>query len=279
MTRNPYRSRHPYGPRHHWTEETDADGRTTWKRYAWDAKDLASHLADALPGGKHAVEEAVVFYDDAHSPPVWLITDQRRRELRSAQTALAAHLAAPPTTGLHPETQGPGDILDTAGFEEAIALALAEALTNSGTPTTPEQASRDHSDVIITGAVRIACAVELGQDDRGLTPVRVLTRDSNPEEHHYYWVLAWPTTARGLYIRICDPTLSVPTYAVITGSGRALRLGFLSREIAAEYAAAIAEAVPRLDWRVLGPIADALPDLVSALRAEDEHWTENGRTL
>ena len=45
MTRNPYRPRHPYGPRHHWTEETDADGRTTWRRYAWDAKDLDAVLA------------------------------------------------------------------------------------------------------------------------------------------------------------------------------------------------------------------------------------------
>jgi hypothetical protein len=278
MTRNPYRSRHPYGPRHHWTEETDADGRTTWRRFAWDAKDLAFHLADALPGGQHAVEEAAIFYDD-HSTPAWLITDKRRREFRSAQAALAAHLAAPPTTGLHPETQGPGDIINTDAFEEAIALALAEALTNSGTPTTPEQARRDHSDVIIAGAVRIACAVELGQDDRGLTPVRALTGDSTPEEHHYHWVLAWPTPVRGLYIRDGDPTLFCPTYTVITGSGWALRAGFSSREIAAEYAVAIAEAVPRLDWRVLGPIADALPDLVSALRAEDEHWTQTGRTL
>jgi hypothetical protein len=288
----------PYGPRDHWTR-IYGEGRR-WYRHTWTGEDLAAHLADALPDGSYSTAEARI--EDANGETVaYLVDAAEMATLENARHEIEKLKEAPRDTAMHPAVNGPGGggdglLIDTDGIERELAWVYARREVGEppqGDDRTPDslQEWRDRVKAVadriektpddyglLTSAVNIALTTKLPADERGVVPVRMWCKRDDGAETEAQWTLAYTTPARGLFVRGGNPSLFGETYTVVTGSGYAIRAGFVDREVATEFAVAIAEAVPGIDWRIWEtPWTETPKAILEALSAVAKEWSVFGR--
>lgn len=284
----------PYGPRVHWTA-CGSGGNITWIRHTWTENELAEHLADALREGACQVEEAEIVNEN-NDPIGHLVSPARMKALRALEAIVEEYKDQPKDSCLHPAIQGP----DIAGLDhvrmdidpiiESLAWAMAiifrtaprdaadAMLAEAAAETlTAKDVLARHRTWLIGPASSVAAQLTLWPDDRGLVPIRGMHRRSD-HDVDVFWQLAEPTPARGLFVRKGTPQIWGDTFTVVTGSGFQVRAGFLTPEIASEYAVAIAETAPGIDWRVTGADLKDFPMATRrAVAEENARWTFTGR--
>jgi hypothetical protein len=270
-------------PREHWTSIGARDGHR-WYRHTWTVDDARTGLLDAFLSAD--AEDTSGFMgqdmrvrDDNGKAVAVLMHPERARRLDDV-TAAVERLKEQPTDGdLHPALHGPrtggdGLLMDTDVIRRQLAWVLA--IKDVGEPPSLEKDVIDEwrgrvkeradeideeDDVYLLGAsVLVARAVAFWPDERGVVPIRAWNRREEGAEREANWQLAYTTPARGLYVRGGKPNLWGEEHSVVTGSGYAIQHGFVSREEASDFAVAIADAAPGIDWRVWDvPLSD-MPD-------------------
>lgn len=291
MTTNQIETGPDGSPREHWTSTHHTTG-TTWHRHTWPAADATGIVAAFLAGTR---QDMTVLGEDGKSA-AYLIDTDRYAMLTGAAAELDAHRDAPKDTAYHPAVMGPGAesddvmLIDTDGIRDELLLALAvlEVGHRDGQPLEDYRAQlaaakdriRARLDTTLLGcAVQVAWKLALNADDAGMVPIRMATRPTGHNSHaEVRWQLAYQTPVRGLYVRMGAPGIFGDTWAVVTGSGYSLRVGFDSRDIASAYAEAIATVAPGIDWRVFTTShEDMSPELHAAVGAENRNWLPFGR--
>lgn len=238
--------------------------------------------------------------EDAEGNAVgYLVHPDRLEKIRGFEAEVERMKEQPVDGALHLAIHGPGAggdalLVDTEAIRKDVAyqLAIREA-KGEPRPARGDEAEWvkwradrqvradeiEREDSLLGLAVNLAYCLAPQPDQRGVVPVRAW--HSAPQEasaeQEAHWVLAYTTPARGLFVRSGQPNLWGEDFAVVTGSGWQLRGGFLSREIASEYATAIAAAVPGIDWRTWSmPVKDAPDGLLEALMTVNKAWTNYG---
>jgi hypothetical protein len=283
-------------PRDHYTRvvASPAQGGSRWYRHTWDLAAARAGLLDAFlaadQGDKSGWTGQDMRVQDADGATVAVMVDPARLDrLEAAAAELADREESPPDGGYHPAVHGPcsggdGMLIDTDPIRRGLAWMLARYDLRGDDPDREKiraraaELDKHEGDWLLSAAVTTALSVMLMADHDGVVPIRAWSAPSEGAAvHEARWVLAWTTPARGLYVRGGSPQLWGEDYAVVTGAGWKLRGGFLSREIATEYAVAIATAAPQVDWRTWDtPITDAPPDIRDPLAAENRRWTVMG---
>ncbi|HET8661111.1 MAG TPA: hypothetical protein VFM55_19205 [Micromonosporaceae bacterium] len=284
-------------PREHWTSIGARDG-LRWYRHTWTVDDARAGLLDAFLSADAEDTSGFMGQDmrvkDDNGKTVAVLMHPERARRLSDVTAAVERLKEQPGDGdLHPALHGPrtggdGLLMDTDVIRRQLAWVLA--IKDVGEPPSREKdvidAWRDRvkaradeiddeDDIYLLGAsVLVAQAVAFWPDERGVVPIRAWNKREDGAEQEAHWRLAYTTPARGLFVRGGGHNLwGEEEYDVVTGSGYAIRRGFMTRDTASGFAAAIAAAVPGIDWRTWDvPLKDMPDSLRDPLIAVTKQW-------
>ena len=230
----------------------------------------------------------------------FLVHPDRLDKIRSFEAEVEQMKEQPEDGLLYPAIHGPGAggdalLVDTTQIREDVAYHLAcreakseprpahgdENAWEAWRAARRERAAEiEAEDSLIGLAVQLAYCLAPMPDTRGVVPVRAWhsAPQEGSAERESHWQLAYTTPARGLFVRSGRPNLWGEEFDVVTGSGWQLRGGFISREVATDYATAIAAAVPGIDFRTWSmPINDSPDGLLDALKAVNREWGQFGR--
>jgi hypothetical protein len=281
----------PDGPRGHWTSVHDANG-TRWYRHTWPVAAARDGLVDAFlaadPGDKAGwMGSPMRVVDDTGAEVAVVVDPDRYRKLVDAAGELTAKKETPPDAEYHPAVHGPGSggdgmLIDTDPIRVQLAWLLAKIelgddANREAVQVRAAEIETKRSSWLVATAVLIALQIKLLAGHDGVVPIRCWSSPTQGAETEARWHLAYQTPARGLYVRGGDPNLFGEEYDVVSGSGYRLRSGFVSREVATDYAVAIAAAAPDVDWRVWDtPLAEAPPAILDPVAAENKRWWPYG---
>lgn len=113
----------------------------------------------------------------------------------------------------------------------------------------------------------IACLlrVTLDPDGQGAVPVLSVGHSADEPGRGLRWQVAFVTPVPGLYVRVGGNGFFGEEWSVVTGSGWAVRSGYLTREAATTAVEALGRVLPNTDWMRLSP-DDFTPDAQKAVR-------------
>ncbi|MFC9269007.1 hypothetical protein ACFTXJ_14690 [Streptomyces zhihengii] len=156
--------------------------------------------------------------------------------------------------GYRPYIHSPNATTDRLLPHEPLHKPLAHAMYRKPFNELP----RNEQDRVIGVAITCLLRATFDADSQGAVPILMLSHAGDDPEPRQFWQLAYKTDVDGLFLRANGNGFFGEEWQIVTGAGWRLFSGWWSREDAARAAAAVARALPFIDWMSATP--DAFTD-------------------